>query len=58
MLRISLSSIRVERGVMKARIFVLIEDVEGERLNFKIEFAEKLNYYNLERSKAVLSACL
>jgi hypothetical protein len=56
MLRISLSNIKGERGVMKARIFVLIEDVEGERLNFKIEFVEKLDYYNLGRSKAALSA--
>jgi hypothetical protein len=41
---------------MKARILVLIGDVEGESLNFKMEFVEKLNYCNLERSEAALCA--
>jgi hypothetical protein len=52
----SLKNIRGERGVMKARILVLIGDVEGESLNFKMEFVKKLNYCNLERSEAALYA--
>jgi hypothetical protein len=56
MLRIPLLRIRGERGVMKARILVLIGDVKGESLNFKMGFVEKLSYCNLERGKAAVCA--
>jgi len=44
--------IRGVRGVMKARILILIGNVEGESLNFKVELVEKLDYCNLSEARS------